>query len=153
MTLSRPTRTRLKRIAAITLGVCAFAAALALLIAAIYPEDSATAKANFCNSLSNLSSTVMNYEGLDPQTATTEELDSAADDIEDAWNDVVDDGNDWVNAYDNPLTNAYYDLYYAIEALPSDYTIGQSLDALEGELSAFPQAYHETFDGSGCSTV
>jgi hypothetical protein len=137
------------KIVALVLGACV----LGLLVSACGGESSATAKQNYCDSLTNLSSTVMNYEGLNPATATNDELDSAADDITDAWNDVVDDAYDWAEAEDNSLTKAYNDLYYAIEDLPGDYTVAQDLDALEPELSAFPEAYSETFDQSGCATV
>lgn len=123
---------------------------LVLLVSACGGESSASAKEDFCDSLSNLSSTVMSYQGVNPATATTDELDSAADDINSAWNDVQDDANDWANANDNALTAAYNDLYNAMEDLPGDYTIAQSLEALEPELSAFPQAFRDTFDGSGC---
>lgn len=116
-------------------------------------ESSAEAKQNFCGSLSELSSTVMSYEGFDPSTATTDELDAAADDIERAWDEVADEWYDWAYAADNSLYDAYSDLYYAIEDLPGDYTIAQSLEALEPELNAFPDAFHETFDGSGCTTA
>jgi hypothetical protein len=143
----------LKRIAIGTIGLGALAGVIALLVAAFYPEDSAAAKKNFCNSLDNLATTVTNYQGLDPRTATNDELDAAATDISDAYDQVVEDANDWANAYDNPLTEAYDDLYYAIDDLPSDYTVSQDLDALQPELSAFPGAFKETFDGSGCSSV
>ena len=141
------------KVAGISAGVAAFAGIFAGLLIAFWPENSATAKRNFCNSLSNLSSTVMSYQGLNPATATNDQLDSAADDISSAWNDVVDNANDWANAYDNPLGNAYDDLYWAIQALPSDNTIAEDLNDLEPELSAFPNAFHETFDGSGCNSV
>jgi hypothetical protein len=142
----------MKKIVALTalvLGV----SALGLLTIAWSGESSAAAKEDVCDSLSNLSSTVMSYEGLDPATATNDELDSAADDIADAWDDVVDETYDWVYADDNALTEAYDDLYYAIQDLPGDYTVSQSLDALEPELNAFPQAYRDTFDRSGCTTA
>jgi hypothetical protein len=116
-------------------------------------ESSDEAKADFCGSLNSLSSTVMSYEGLDPRTTTNEELDSAADDIEDAWNEVVDDAEDWANAYDNPLNEAYNDLYWEVQVIPGDYTVAESLEMVDDELEAFPQAFSETFDGSGCSTV
>jgi inorganic triphosphatase YgiF len=124
-----------------------------LLPACGFGESSEEAKADYCNSLSDLSSTVMSYEGLDPRTATNDELDQAADDIEDAWNEVVSDAEDWANAYDNELAQAHDDLYWAIQAIPGDYTIAQSLAAVEEELSAFPDAFRATFDGTGCSSV
>src|SRR5262249_30221242 len=92
------------------LGTAAVLGVLALTIALAGPEDSASAKANYCNSLDNLATTVVNYQGLNPATATNDQLQSAADDIDGAWNDVVDDANDWANAYDNPLGNAVDDL-------------------------------------------
>lgn len=144
---------RLQKITVGTLGTIVIGALMALVIAAAWPESSATAKKNFCNSLQNFSSTVTSYEGFNPVTATNDQRDQAYDDIYNAWDDVVNDANDWANAYDNPLNEWYNDLYWAIQALPSDYTIAQDLDALSDELSAFPSAYQETFDGSGCATA
>jgi hypothetical protein len=140
-----------KIIAIIVSGFAIGVGALALV--AWSSESSDEAKADFCNSLDDLSGTVMSYQGLDPRTATDDELNAAADDIEDSWDEVVDDAEDWANAYDNPLNQAYDDLYWAIQFLPEDYTAAESLEAVEDELSAFPDAFHETFDGSGCSTA
>jgi hypothetical protein len=134
-------------------GALVTVGAVIALTVALWPENSATAKKNFCSSLDNLSSTVMSYQGLDARTATNDQLDAAADDISSAWNHVIDDANDWANAYDNPLRQAYDDLDYAIQTLPGDNTAAENLQDLEPELSAFPEAFHETFDGSGCSTV
>jgi hypothetical protein len=142
----------LKRIAAVAGGIAALGLVVLLAVAWRGPS-SADAKADFCDSLTNLSSTVMNYEGLNPATATNEELDAAADDISDAYNQVVNDAEDWANAYDNPLNAAYNDLYWAAQGLPSDYTVAEDMASLEDELAAFPGAFHETFDGSGCTTT
>src|SRR5262245_56993759 len=89
--------------AAWSAAAAVFIAAAAAVTIALWPENTATAKQNFCNSLTNLSSTVMSYQGLDPITATNDERESAANDISDAYDRVIDDANDWVNAYDNPL--------------------------------------------------
>jgi hypothetical protein len=138
--------------AALIVGASILTVGLVLLVSAWRGESSAEAKADFCNSLDNLSSTVMNYQGLNPATATNDELDAAADDITGAYDEVVNDAEDWANAYDNPLNEAYNDLYWEIQFLPSDYTVAEDLDAVSDELAAFPEAYDETFDGSGCST-
>jgi hypothetical protein len=140
-----------KKIAAIGVGAATLAGLLVVLAFAWSGESSAEAKKDFCNSLSSLSSTVMSYQGLDPRTATNEELDNAADDIYDAYDQVVEDAEDWANAYDNPLNEAYNDLYWEVQSLPSDYTVAEDLDAVSDELAAFPQAFTETFDGSGCT--
>jgi hypothetical protein len=95
---------RLMRDGALSLVGCALA-----LLASACGEDAATAKANFCKSLSDFSSTVMSYQALDPATATNDELNNAANDIENAWDDVVNEAEDWANADDNALTEAYDD--------------------------------------------
>jgi hypothetical protein len=145
--------TGLKKLTAWTVGGLAFAGVTLVIILAAWPQSSADAKADFCDSLSNLSATVMSYQGLNPATATNEELDAAYDDIAGAYDQVVEDADDWANAYDNPLAEAYDDLYWAAQDLPSDYTVAEDLASLEDELAAFPGAFHETFDGSGCSTT
>jgi ABC-type transporter Mla subunit MlaD len=94
----------------------------------------------------------MSYQGLDPLTASNDDRQAAVDDISQAWDNVVDDAYDWANAYDNPLNGAYNDLYDAIDNLPSDYSIAQDLKAVEPQLAAFPQAFHDTFDGTGCQS-
>jgi hypothetical protein len=151
MNLSPKNWTGVKKVAAVTFGAGALVASLVLLVAAAWPESSATAKANFCNSLDSFASAIVSYQGLDPATATNAELDSAADNLSSAWDDVVDDAEDWANAYDNPLGEAYDDLYWATQVLPDDNTVAEDLDSLQPELSAFPQAFHKTFDGSGCA--
>ena len=130
-----------------------FVGSFAAIAYAYDPESSEEAKADFCQSLSDLSSTVMVYDGLDPLTATNDELDEAANDIDDAWDEVVDDADDWANAYDNELNQAYDDLHWEIQSLPGNNTIADNLEEVEDELSAFPEAYRHTFDGSGCSST
>jgi len=124
--------------------------AVALVAVACSGESTAEAKQNYCNSLSDFSSTVMSYQGINVMTASTDELDAAADDIYAAYDDVVNEANDWLNAYDNPLTGAYNDLYYAIQDVPGDSTVAETVKAVEPELAAIPSAYAEAFDGSGC---
>jgi hypothetical protein len=141
----------MKKTIAVLLAGASILAVLGLGLAFTYGGQSTEeAKQEFCDSLTDLSSTVMKYEGLNPATATNDELEAAADDIDDAWDEVVDEAYDWTWAEDNQLVEAYDDLYDAMDSLPGDYTVAQSIEALQPELSAFPQAYSATFDGSGC---
>jgi hypothetical protein len=142
-----------KGILAILAGAAVLAACFALLYGALRGEDEETAKADFCDSLNEFSATVDEYQHLDPLTATNDEVEQASDDLESAWDDVLDQGNDWVNAYDNELTDAYWDLYYAVQDLPGENTVSDNLDELQPELSAFPTAFQQTFDGAGCSAA
>jgi hypothetical protein len=143
----------MKRTAALVAGASILAIGLVLLVSARRGESSAAAKEDFCNSVNNLSTTVASYHGLDPRPATDEKVDNAANDINDAYEEVVNDAEDWTNAYDNPLNEAYNDLYWEIQYLPSDNTASENLDAVSDELNAFPQAFQDTFDGSGCTTT
>ena len=138
---------KLAALATLVLTVCAIGAVIA------WPsESSAEAKTNFCNSLRDFNTTVTSYQGLDPATATIDQREAAADDIESAWADVENEAEDWADADDNALTEAYDDLYWATQDLDGDLTVGESLQELEPELSAIPGAFQETFDGSGCTT-
>jgi hypothetical protein len=60
----------------------------------------------------------MSDQDLDPATATNDELNNAANDIENAWDDVVNEAEDWANADDNALTEAYDELYWAVHGSP-----------------------------------
>jgi hypothetical protein len=143
----------MKKIAAITLAGGALAGGTALTVNAFALEDSESAKADFCQSIDDLGATIQSYQGLNPLTATNEELDQAYDDISGAIDDVDEEASEWVNAYDNPLTEAYWDLYYAVEDLDGDNTAQNNMVALEDELAAYPDAFAETFDQSGCTVA
>jgi hypothetical protein len=131
----------------------AFILSIGLLAVAWTGESSDEAKADFCNSVTELNNTVTSYQGLNPLTASTEELDSAKDDIYDAYDEMIDDAEDWANAYDNPLNEWYNDLYWAYQVTSDDLTVAETVTELEDELSAFPAAFDETFDGSGCASA
>ena len=145
-------RISIKTLAMVGGGIAAVGLVIGLAFALRGPS-SEQAKQDFCDSLRHLSRTVVSYQGLNPATATNEQLDNAYDDIAGAWDQVIEDGDDWANAYDNPLADAYNDLYWSAQDLPSDYTIAEDIASLDDELSAFPGAFQETFDGSGCSTT
>lgn len=123
------------------------------LVAAAWTENSDEAKADFCDSVTELNTTVTSYQGLNPLTASTEELESAKDDIYDAYDEMIDDAEDWANAYDNPLNEWYNDLYWAYQGTSEDLTVAETINELEDELAAFPEAFNETFDGSGCASA
>ena len=119
------------------LTAVAAACALGIALSACGTESSAEAKSDFCTSLDDFSSTVMSYEV----------------DILRAWEDVQDEAVDWADADDNELADAYDDLYWSIQYLPGSNTAEDNLEDLEDEIEAMPAAFHETFDGSGCTTA
>ncbi len=144
---------RVKMFAAVTLAGGALAGGTVWAVSALGFEDTESAKADVCQSLDELGATITSYAGLNPLTATNEELDQAYDDIDSALDSVAEETDEWVNAYDNPLTDAYWDLYYAVQDLDGDNTAQDNLIELEDELKAYPDAFAETFDGSGCETA
>jgi hypothetical protein len=111
-------------------------------------DDEDTVHEDFCASVDTFATTVQDYTTLDPNTATTDEIREASDAIDEAYDEMLDQGNEWVNAYDNELTDAYWNLFYAVEDLPGDNTVSQNVDEFEWYLSELPAAYQETFDGS-----
>lgn len=133
-----------------TLAAGVGTAALVMLMSAC-GQSTAEAKADFCDSLDDFSSSAMSYQGLDPRTATNSDVGAAADNLESAWDEVQDDALDFYYADDNELTEAYDDLYDAAQSLPADNTAAENLEDLEPELEAIPDAFWATFDGSGCA--
>ena len=141
---------KMRSIIAVTLCGGALAGGAVITVNALAFEDTESAKADVCQSLDDLNATIVSYQGLNPLTATNDQIDDAYDDISGAVDDLDEELDEWVNAYDNPLTEAYWDLYYAVEDLDGDNTAAENLADLEDELAAYPAAFHETFDGSGC---
>jgi hypothetical protein len=140
----------MRSILAVTLAGGALAAGAVITVNAVAFEDAESAKADVCTSLHELSDTIVGYEGLNPLTATNDQLEDAYDDISGAVESLDEELDEWVNAYDNPLTEAYWSLYDAVEDLDGDNTAVENLAAIEDELAAYPAAFQETFDGSGC---
>lgn len=143
---------RMQKIVAVVLGAGALAGGTVVTVNAIGFEDADSAKQDLCVAFGDLETTVASYQGLDPRAATNDQLDTAYDDITGALEKVDEEGDEWVNAYDNELTDAYWDLYYAVEDLDGGNTAADNMADLEDELAAFPAAFQATFDGSGCST-
>jgi hypothetical protein len=135
-----------------TLAAGVGTAALVVLMSAC-GQSTDEAKADFCDSLDEFSSSAMSYQGLDPRTATNSQLDDAADELDSAWDAVQEDALDFYYADDNELTEAYNDLYDAAQSLDADNTASENLSDLEPELEAIPGAFWDTFDGSGCADV
>ena len=143
---------RMRTIIAVTLAGGALAGGAAVTVNALAWEDAESAKADVCQSLDDLRTTIVSYQDVNPLTATNDEMDQAYDDISGAVDDLDEELDEWVNAYDTPLTEAYWDLYYAVEDLDGDNTVQDDLIELEDELKAYPDAFQETFDGSGCTS-
>jgi hypothetical protein len=141
---------RMRTIIAVTLAGGALAGGAAVTVNALAFEDVDSAKADVCTSLDELRTTIVSYQGLNPLTATNDQLDAAYDDIAGEVDDLDEELDEWVNAYDNPLTDAYWDLSDAVADLDGDNTARENLIDLQDELAAYPEAFHETFDGSGC---
>ena len=141
---------RMRTIIAVTLAGGALAGGAAVTVNALAFEDVDSAKADVCTSLDELRTTIVSYQGLNPLTATNDQLDAAYDDIAGEVDDLDEELDEWVNAYDNPLTDAYWDLSDAVADLDGDNTARENLIDLQDELAAYPAAFQETFDGSGC---
>src|SRR5690606_2767405 len=105
---------RARAIIAVTLCGGALAGGAVATVNALASEDTESAKADVCRSLADLNATIVSHQGLDPLTATNDQLDDAYDDISGAVDDLDEELDEWVNADDNPLTEAYWDLYDAV---------------------------------------
>ena len=139
----------LKKAVAVLIGLGVIAAVIALLAGGHGGgQSTATAKRNFCDSLSSLSSTVTAYHRLGPRT-TNDQIKRETKNVENAWNKVDSAASDWARTSGNATAQAYKNLGHAVAALPGNDTIAQDMQTL----SAFPRAYKQAFNGSGCRSA
>ena len=112
----------------------------------------ASAKETFCADLKNFSAALTGLQGLDPDTASKEDVTSAASDIKDAGQQVESSAKALGEADTSAVQSALDDLEQAVKDLPSGNTLQEDLTALQPALQATAQSFTQIFNGQGCST-
>jgi hypothetical protein len=134
-------------------GALALVAAAALVGGATACDDeesAATAEQNLCASMEGLSSAILVVQALDLETATRDDLESARDGIESAWQRVAEDAGDVADADTAALDDAREALDDAVSDVPDDATPREALDEVRPEATALAQTWRQVFDGLGC---
>jgi hypothetical protein len=116
-------------------------------------ESQAEAEQHLCASLDNFAASIVSLQGLGLQTASEDDLSSAADNVDEAWDQVVEDAKDVKNANTDAIESAYDDLKNAIEDRPTDKPITEVLAGLEPKVRAFAQAWKDLAGSFDCKAA
>lgn len=132
--------------------VLALIACLALVGCGSNKESPAEAKQHLCASLDDFAASVVSLQGVG-LSSSEDQLRSALDDVQAAWDKVVADAKDVKTANTDNVKSAYDDLKDAVKNRPTDKPITQVAAGLQPKLSAFAEAWKQFAASVDCKTA
>lgn len=129
------------------------AACLSLAACGSDQESQAEAEQHLCTSLDDFAASLVSLQGLSFQTASEDDLNDAADNIEEAWDQVVEDAKDVKNANTDAIQSAYDDVREAIQDRPRDKPLTEVVAGLQPKIVAFAQAWKDFASSFDCKTA
>ena len=136
------------------LGIVALALVAATVLAACggNKESPAEAKQNLCASLDDFAASVVALQGIG-LSSSQDQLTSALDDIDQAWQQVVADAKDVKSVNTDNIKSTYDDLKQAVQNRPTDQPTTEVIAGLEPKLTAFAQAWKQFASSLDCKTT
>jgi hypothetical protein len=116
-------------------------------------ESPAEAKQNLCASLDGFAASVTSLQGLALGSSSEDDIKSALDNIQSAWDKVVADAKDVKNVNTDNIQSTYDDLKKAVQDRPTDKPVAQVVAGLQPQLSAFAQAWKQFASSISCKTT
>lgn len=135
----------------LALAVLAVAACAGLAACGSNKESPAEAKQNLCTSLHGFASSVVALQGVG-LSSSEDQLKSALDNVQSAWDKVVADAKDVKTANTDNIKSTYNDLKSAVQNRPTDEPATQVIAGLEPKLSAFANAWKQFANSVDCKT-
>ena len=114
-------------------------------------ESPAEAKQNLCTSLDGFRASVVALQGVG-LSSSEDELNSALDKIDKAWNQVVDDAKDVKSANTDTIKSTYDDLKQSVQNRPTDKPITEVVAGLQPKLTAFADAWKQFANSVDCKS-
>lgn len=137
---------------ALALVALAILAATALAACGSDKESPAEAKQNLCASLDGFAASVVALQGVG-LSSSEDQLKSALDDVDKAWNQVVADAKDVKTANTDNIRSAYDDLKQAVQNRPTDKPVTEVVAGLAPKLTAFAEAWKQFARSLDCKTT
>jgi gamma-glutamyl:cysteine ligase YbdK (ATP-grasp superfamily) len=136
------------------LGIVALALVAATALAACGgdKESPAEAKQNLCASLDDFAASVVALQGVG-LSSSQDQLTSALDDIDQAWQQVVADAKDVKNVNTDNIKSTYDDLKQAVQNRPTDQPMTEVISGLGPKVTAFAQAWKQFAGSLDCKTT
>lgn len=111
----------------------------------------AEAKQQLCTSLDNFAASVVALQGVG-LGSSEDQLNSALDDVDKAWDKVVADAKDVKNANTDQIKSTYEDLKQAVQNRPTDKPLTEVIAGLESRLRAFASAWKQFASSLDCKS-
>jgi gamma-glutamyl:cysteine ligase YbdK (ATP-grasp superfamily) len=115
-------------------------------------ESPAEAKQNLCASLDDFAASVVALQGVG-LSSSQDQLKSALDNIDQAWEQVVADAKDVKSVNTDNIKSTYDDLKQAVQDRPTDQPMTEVIAGLEPKLTAFAQAWKQFAGSLDCKTT
>jgi gamma-glutamyl:cysteine ligase YbdK (ATP-grasp superfamily) len=127
-------------------------AATALAACGSDKESPAEAKQNLCTSLDGFAASVVALQGVG-LSSSEDQLKSALDDVDKAWDKVVADAKDVKTANTDNIQSAYDDLKQAVQNRPTEQPMTEVVAGLAPKLTAFAEAWKQFARSLDCKTT
>jgi gamma-glutamyl:cysteine ligase YbdK (ATP-grasp superfamily) len=137
---------------ALALVALALLAATALAACGSDKESPAEAKQNLCASLDSFAASVVGLQGVG-LSSSEDQLKSALDDVDKAWDQVVADAKDVKTANTDNIQSTYDDLKQAVQNRPTDQPMTEVIAGLGPKLTAFAEAWKQFAASLDCKTT
>jgi gamma-glutamyl:cysteine ligase YbdK (ATP-grasp superfamily) len=133
------------------LALVALAACLGLAACGSDKQSPAEAKQQLCSSVNAFAASITSLQGLG-LNSSEDELKSAVDNIQKAWDNVVADAKDVKTANTDNIKKTYNDLKSSIENRPKDEPVQQVVAGLSTQFTAFADAWRTFASSLQCKT-
>ena len=137
---------------ALALVALTLLAATALAACGSDKESPAEAKQNLCTSLDGFAASVVGLQGVG-LSSSEDQLKSALDDVDKAWDQVVADAKDVKTANTDNIRSTYDDLKQAVQNRPTDKPMTEVIAGLGPKLTAFAEAWKQFAASLDCKTT
>lgn len=135
----------------LALAVLALVASAGLAACGSNKESPAEAKQNLCASLHDFAASVVALQGVG-LSSSEDELKSALDNVQSAWDKVVADAKDVKTANTDNIKSTYNDLKNAVQNRPTDEPVTEVVAGLQPKLTAFADAWKQFASSVDCKT-
>ena len=137
---------------ALTLLALALVSVTALIACGSDKESPAEAKQHLCDSLDAFAASVVALQGVG-LSSSEDEITSALDKIDKAWDQVVTDAKDVKTANTDEIKSTYDDLKQAVQNRPTDKPVTEVVAGLEPKLTAFAEAWKQFAGSLDCKST
>jgi len=126
------------------------AIAVALVVGCNQSPDQSTAEQALCDSLAMFGDSVTAIADLSPDTASVDDLNTARDTAQEAWDQVKTDAGNQSQADDAALETAWNGLTDAITGLPADVVMADAMATIQSAVDDVQTAFGAMHDGLNC---